>query len=306
MTANLEPARQIITAYCAGALPAEIALMQLMLATHSLEDLRIVLDTAASDPDLPKSAELRALVARYPGAWDTVRATAGAVAHDVAYPRSADLAIARWAFQFDAAASISPEASVALYSLGEPERLALATDEIVDWLASHGLLEPRPTVLDIGCGIGRFEVALHERVQRIVGTDISTKMLEVARRRCAGMANVEICHTLGRDLAGHGSGCFDIVLAVDSLPYVVAAGGDLIDAHFNEFARVLRPGGDLMILNYSYRGDLKLDCADIGRQCVAAGFEVISSGEQPFRQWDGTVFQLRKVTGASSSESLSE
>jgi ubiquinone/menaquinone biosynthesis C-methylase UbiE len=306
MTANLEPARQIITACCTGTLPAEIALMRLILATHTPEDLRNVLDTAASDPDLSKAAELRALAERYPGAWDTVRATAGAVAHDAANAASADLAIARWASQFDAAASISPEASVALYSLGEPEQLALATDEIVGWLATHGLLGPRTTVLDIGCGIGRFEVALHKRVQRIVGTDISTKMLEIARSHCAGMANVEICHSAGRDLAGHGSGCFDVVLAVDSLPYVVAAGDDLIDAHFREFARVLRPDGDLVILNYSYRGDLKSDCADISRHCVPAGFEVIRSGEQPFRQWDGMVFQLRKLTGASSSESLSE
>jgi SAM-dependent methyltransferase len=305
MTAPQGAARQIIADYCAGTLPPAIALMRLILATHNRQQLRNALDVAASEPDCLKAAELLELAERYPGAWDIILATAGAVAHDAESTASAEETVARWAFQFDTAASISPEASVALYSLGEPEQLALATDEIVDWLAKQGLAEPQATVLDVGCGIGRFEVALHKRVHRIVGIDISTRMIELARGRCAGMANVEICHSSGSDLAEHASGCFDVVLAIDSMPYVVSAGDDLTNSHFREFARVLRSSGDLVILNYSYRGDLQLDYADVGRHCVAAGFEAIRCGEQPFRQWDGRVFQLRKVTGASSFESSS-
>ena len=60
----------------------------------------------------------------------------------------------------------------------------------------------------------------------------------------------------GRDLAGFADGSFDLVLAVDSLPYVFRAGGEaLLAAMLAEIARALRPGGELLALNLTYRGD---------------------------------------------------
>ena len=61
------------------------------------------------------------------------------------------------------------------------------------------------------------------------------------------------------------AGSFDAVLAIDVMPYIHRAGPELIETHFAEAARVLRAGGDLVILNLSYRGDLESDRQDVNR-----------------------------------------
>jgi SAM-dependent methyltransferase len=280
--------RQIIAAYAEGGMPAEIALMRLILATRDPAELDALLDGPG------ELGQLRALARRHPGAWRTVRATAAAVPHDVAPTETAEAAVAQWGKWFDAAARVSPEAGVALYSLGDPQRLAEATDEIVDWMEGAKLLGRDRDFLDIGCGIGRFEVALAGRVGSIIGTDVSGEMVAIARQRCATLPNVEIRQSTGLDLSEFGDANIDCILAVDALPYVVAAGSGLIETHFREFGRVLRAGGDMLVLNYSYRNDLALDRKDIAGNAAIAGLEVIRKGETPFRHWDGVLFQLRK------------
>ncbi|MBA3324945.1 MAG: methyltransferase domain-containing protein, partial [Rhodobacteraceae bacterium] len=205
---------------------------------------------------------------------------------------SVEAAVAQLASGFDAAARISPDASVALYSLGDPTLLAAATAELVAWIRQAGLLGADRRLLDIGCGAGRLEVALHGDVGRIVGIDVSAELLAVARRRCRGLGNVELRRGSGLDLGGLPDNDFDAVIAVDSFPYLVAAGGDLAARHFAESARVLRPAGDLVIFNYSYRGAPTLDRNDVGALGAAAGFRVVENGGRPFVLWDGAVFRL--------------
>jgi cyclopropane fatty-acyl-phospholipid synthase-like methyltransferase len=90
-----------------------------------------------------------------------------------------------------------------------------------------GLLTPETECLDIGCGIGRMETALAGRLHRIVGVDISAEMVAEANRRTASLPNVEIRQTSGRDLSQFADGSFDLVLAIDSFPYLVGAAGIL-------------------------------------------------------------------------------
>jgi SAM-dependent methyltransferase len=61
----------------------------------------------------------------------------------------------------------------------------------------------------------------------------------------------------GRDLALFKDASFDLVYAVDTFPYLVLSGRDLAERHMSDAARVLRPGGTLLVLNYSYLGDLE-------------------------------------------------
>src|SRR5688572_27932093 len=74
-------------------------------------------------------------------------------------PGDANAAVRRWAAAFDRAACASPEGSVALYALGNPELLKAATEEVVVWLRDWGLIGRERHVLDLGCGIGRFGAA---------------------------------------------------------------------------------------------------------------------------------------------------
>jgi SAM-dependent methyltransferase len=129
----------------------------------------------------------------------------------------------------------------------------------------------------------------------MVGVDISSRMISIARERCATLGNVELRQTSGLDLSDFGDASFDCVLAVDSFPYLMLAG--VTERHFDEIARVLKRPGRLALLNYSYRGSLLLDRVDIHRLAERHEFQIIVDGEKPFRLWDGDAFLLARIDG---------
>jgi ubiquinone/menaquinone biosynthesis C-methylase UbiE len=191
---------------------------------------------------------------------------------------------------FDRAVAVSPEASVALHSLGKAERLQTATAEIVQWLLHEQLIGPNMDVLDFGCGIGRVAIAIGPHVRSVLGIDVSRGMLQEARRRNAGPANVSFALTDGHGLRCVADDSCDLVLAVDSFPYLVQAG--VADACVADISRVLRDGGNLVVLNLSYRDMLERDRADAQDWCRRYGFSLSCSGCAPFRLWDGRAFVL--------------
>jgi SAM-dependent methyltransferase len=182
---------------------------------------------------------------------------------------------------------------VAAYTLGDPRLLARATEELVAQLRALGVLGRDRDTLEIGCGIGRMQRALAGLVREAYGVDISARMIAAASRRCAGIANAHFVRCSGRDLAPFGAGRFDLVYAVDSFPYVQRAGWAAVERYVAEVARVLRPDGDLVIFNYSYRGDLAADRRDIAALAHAHGLGVLVNGERRLRTWDGVLFHLR-------------
>lgn len=201
---------------------------------------------------------------------------------------------------FDRSVSRDEIASVAAYSLGDPGLLAVATREIVTLFERWGFLGPDRKTLEIGCGIGRMQAALSPRVAEAVGIDVSPKMIAAARRRNEGLPNVRFAVSSGLDLADFEAESYDLVFAVDSFPYIHQAGPSLVETHFREASRVLRPGGDFVILTYSYRDDLAADRAEFQRRCRATGFALAVNGAQPFEFWDGVVFHGRKGERISS------
>jgi len=97
-------------------------------------------------------------------------------------------------------------------------------------------------VLDVGCGDGDLALALWERRARVAGIDASPAMIDAARRR-AQAQSADIVFELARaEQLPFPNGRFDIVTAVTILCFVEDASGV-----FGEMARVLRPGGRLVI-----------------------------------------------------------
>ncbi|WP_354493595.1 class I SAM-dependent methyltransferase [Mesorhizobium robiniae] len=243
------------------------------------------------------------LLRHRPDIFAMLRETGAAVRHERHEEETDAAVVRRLASGFDAAAAISLAASVQLSSLGDEENLAAATDEVVAWLAAQGFTGTDRDILDIGCGIGRFESALSSAAHRIVGIDISSKMISIARQRCASLRNVEVRPTSGLDLADFGNASFDCVLAVDSFPYLVLAG--LAERYFKEIARVLKTSGMAALLNYSYRGSPALDRADVHRLAKVHGMQMVVNGEKPFRLWDGNAFLLAASDGTLRANNCS-
>jgi ubiquinone/menaquinone biosynthesis C-methylase UbiE len=74
----------------------------------------------------------------------------------------------------------------------------------------------------------------------------------------------------------------------------VQSGMGLVETHFAEAARVLRPRGDFLVLNFSYRGDPEQDRAGVRRLGERFSFEVVRDGVRAFALWDGLAFHLAR------------
>src|SRR6201998_1259253 len=99
-------------------------------------------------------------------------------------------------------------------------------------------------VLEVGVGTG-ISLPQYAPNLRIFGTDISEGMLRKAKARVAGLRlkNVEGLAVMDAEKLEFPDNSFDVVMA----QYVVTAVPNP-EAALDEFARVLRPGGELIIL----------------------------------------------------------
>ena len=100
-------------------------------------------------------------------------------------------------------------------------------------------------VLEVGVGTG-ISLPQYAPHLRIFGTDISEAMLRKAKRRVTdlGLKNVEDLAVMDAEKLEFPDNSFDVVMA----QYVVTAVPNP-EVALDEFARVLRPGGELIILS---------------------------------------------------------
>jgi ubiquinone/menaquinone biosynthesis C-methylase UbiE len=100
------------------------------------------------------------------------------------------------------------------------------------------------TVLDVGCGPGFYLEELAPAVEpggQLAGIDSSEQMVELARRRCAGIPNVELQMASATSLP-FADAKFDAAISVQVLEFVAE-----LDAALTELHRVLRPGGRVVV-----------------------------------------------------------
>jgi SAM-dependent methyltransferase len=302
---SIEPEvlQQIIAQYLEGEISAAIAITRLLIHMQDAERVeglvRVIAEHTSALPPTSgahqRGAEMRRLFGENrDGCLRIAHILRGGM--DFSGPaRSLEEGIADCAQLFERAVRQSEEASVALYSLGSPQLLNAATAEVIALLDAWGLLGPQSSILQIGCGIGRFEAALAGRVKEAYGIDISPAMVEAARHRCQELDNVHIQACSGRDLALFSAGTFDLVYAVDTFPCLYPSGWELVARYFAEVARVLKPRGDFAIFNFTYRGSAEADRADVQSFSRRYGFEVVVNGSYPFQLWDASAWWLRTM-----------
>src|SRR5215469_885478 len=101
-------------------------------------------------------------------------------------------------------------------------------------------------ILDVGVGT-RLSLSDYSRTTRICGGDISEPMLRKAqsRVRALGLSNVETLAVMDAKNLAFGDGSFDAAVA----QYVITAVPDP-EATLGDFVRVLKPGGELILVNH--------------------------------------------------------
>lgn len=116
--------------------------------------------------------------------------------------------------------------------------------DILKWLREYDLCDDRSVVLDIGCGAGRVAYHVAPVVKFLYGIDVSDEMVERARRNLAHLSNVEIRLTSGESLDGFADQSIDLVYSILVLQHMERTNCYRL---FSEIARVLRPGGKVLV-----------------------------------------------------------
>jgi SAM-dependent methyltransferase len=127
-----------------------------------------------------------------------------------------------------------------------------------------GLLPGEWVVADLGCGSGLVSARLAPFVRRVIGVDQSAAMLKAAKRRTAGLPNVELRRGALEALPLEDAS-LDAALLILALSYVREPRRVL-----EELARVLRPGGRAVVVDL-----LRHDREEFRRQMgqTSLGFE---------------------------------
>jgi phosphatidylethanolamine/phosphatidyl-N-methylethanolamine N-methyltransferase len=101
-------------------------------------------------------------------------------------------------------------------------------------------------VLDVGVGTG-LSLDQYSPRNRIIGIDLSEPMLRraIARIERRPLPHVEMLAVMNAERLAFADGSFDVVVA----QYVITAVPDP-EAALDEFARVAKPGGEIVLVNH--------------------------------------------------------
>lgn len=131
----------------------------------------------------------------------------------------------------------------AMHLSRDPDTLDFgAGPELLAFLVKHTCAGD--DVLEVGCGAGLLGVELARQGRRVLGIDVSARILEQARVRARATPGVSFARTEGTDLPAPDA-AFDFVYSVEVLEHLHA---EDVASHLREIYRVLRPGGRYWLL----------------------------------------------------------
>ena len=129
---------------------------------------------------------------------------------------------------------------------GDRDGLKNGLIDRIQWNRIAPWVQGRRRLLDYGCGIGRFARRVHALGVGYIGVDASAAMIEAAERGHAGLP-MQFLHAPELPLPLPAASV-DSVLSVGVLQCLQTADGQLLRQAVAELARVLEPGGELLMI----------------------------------------------------------
>ena len=192
-----------------------------------------------------------------------------------------------------------------------------AADPIVDMVGYERTLERTRhylqsdhIVFEFGCGTGTTAFKLAPVVGRIVATDVSSKMISIAREKAEGESHLNVAFEVATpEAAPWSDATFDVALGFNVLHLVAAREAALRGLH-----RLLKPGG-LFISKTPCLREMNplvriavpvmqlfgkapyvvfLSAEDLEREIAAAGFEIVERARHGSRGRDARPFLVAK------------
>ncbi len=151
-----------------------------------------------------------------------------------------------------------------------------------DFIRDQILTQPGQLILDAGCGLGRHAVRLARRGFEVVGIDYAASALRVAQQHIQQTGNQGNIKLAAADMLNLGiqDAAFDHVISWGVLVHIPE-----VDQAIAELARVLRPGGCLVLVEanlHSLESRLMRRLSPLLRK---EGARLLSAGEKGVEYW---------------------
>lgn len=136
-------------------------------------------------------------------------------------------------------------------------------DRMVNRFEDYGNVELScASILEIGCGVGRFVKPLACRFKYVCGVDISEEMIKVAEDNCSCLPNVTLIVNDGTSLKELVDNSFDYCVGAGVFQHITHI--EVIIGYIQEAIRVLKPGG---VFLFQFEGN---KTEPIGRGAIGA------------------------------------
>lgn len=136
-----------------------------------------------------------------------------------------------------------------MWGAGPFERIAHTLHEMHELMVDSVEAAPDDLWLDIGCGTGELAFLATRTGATIHGTDISTAMIDTARRQAAERGHDLAFEVADCEALPYADGTYDVVTS--SVGVIFAPDHERVAS---EVARVLRPGGRLALTAWTTDG----------------------------------------------------
>jgi len=109
-------------------------------------------------------------------------------------------------------------------------------------------------VLDAGCRVGDYSIGLIKKgAKKVIGVDLSKECVKIARKKYAKNKNLNFQISDIKNLKIFKDSAFDITLCVGTIFYLPS---DKMKKTLNEFIRVTKPNGIILVLFHKEKGVL--------------------------------------------------